>query len=126
MLEAGSLRSLLLNAAFLASLLAFSHGLLKWVARQEVLGYVDMVMRFWPFIGLALSLYGFIFFYYMQVLRHHDIGMLYGIYTGLSVVLVLLIGTLFFNEPLTRLQLLGCGCVVAGIVLIGSPALSYR
>lgn len=123
MLEPGSLRSLLMNAVLLSSLLAFSHALLKWVARHEVSGYMEMMLRFWPFVFASLALYGFIFFYYIQVLRRHDIGILYGVYTGLSVVLVLMIGMFFFRESLTRLQLLGCLFIVVGILLIGSPSL---
>lgn len=121
--ETGSLRSLLLNAVLLASLLAFSHGLLKWVARRDVASYLDMVIRYWPFLFGSLAIYGFIFFYYVQVLRRHDIGILYGIYTGLSVVLVLMIGLYVFDEPLTRTQMFGCLLIVIGILLIGSPSL---
>lgn len=124
--EPSALRSLLLNAVFLASLLAFSHALLKSVTRRDFTDYWDMVFRFWPFLFTALAVYGFIFFYYIHVLRSHDIGILYGVYTGLSVVLVLFAGIIFFNETLTRVQLFGCFFVVIGVLLIGSPALFVR
>jgi small multidrug resistance pump len=42
------------------------------------------------------------------------------VYTGLSVLFVLLIGRLVFSEPLTSVQVLGAGFVLMGIVLMGS------
>jgi small multidrug resistance pump len=68
----------------------------------------------------ALAVYGFIFFYYILVLRSSPVSILYPVYTGLSVLFVLLIGRLVFSEPLTSVQVLGAGFVLMGIVLMGS------
>ena len=111
--------SMLLNALVLALLLASSHALLKWVARKEVASYLELVTNYWLPIGTSLAIYAGIFFYYIQVLRRHDIGVLYSTYTGASILLVLLFGIFFFGENLTRTQMMGCGLVILGIFFIG-------
>ena len=113
--------SMLMNALVLASLLAFSHGLLKWVARKEVASYLELVTNYWLPIGVSLAIYGGIFFYYIQVLRQHDIVVLYSTYTGASILFVLLTGVLIFGEKLAPLQIVGCGLVILGIIFIGKP-----
>ena len=118
--------SMLLNAFVLASLLASSHALLKWVARKEVASYLELVTNYWLPIGTSLAIYGGIFFYYIQVLRRHDIGVLYSTYTGASILLVLLFGIFFFGESLSRMQIVGCGLVILGIFFIGKPEVSIN
>ncbi|MFN4263125.1 MAG: EamA family transporter [Thioalkalivibrionaceae bacterium] len=126
MLDTGSIRSLLLNATLLAAMLATAHGLLKWATSRADLSYQDMLLTMWPGIGAALALYGGIFFYYLFVLRHHEISALYGAYTGLSVVFVLALGHWLFDEALTPIQIAGVILVAAGVLLIGSPMLFER
>ena len=111
--------SLISNVFILSSLLAFSHGLLKWVARKEVENYLDLVSSYWLQIGFSLLIYGFVFFYYIHVLRKEDIAILYSSYTGLSILLVLSIGIFFFGETLSFGQIGGGILIIAGIVLIG-------
>lgn len=111
---------ILSHALILASLLAGSHALLKWVSVQPNNGYIDMLFNHWKGVFAALALYGFIFFYYIVVLRSSPVSILYPVYTGLSVLFVLLVGRFVFSEPLTSLQVLGAGFVLAGIVLMGA------
>lgn len=111
---------ILSHALILASLLAGSHALLKWVSVQPNNGYIDMLFNHWKGVFAALALYGFIFFYYIVVLRSSPVSILYPVYTGLSVLFVLLVGRFVFSEPLTSIQVLGAGFVLAGIVLMGA------
>ena len=111
--------SLIINVIILSSLLAFSHGLLKWVAKKEVNNYLDLISSYWLQIGFSLFIYGIVFFYYIQVLRKEDIAILYSSYTGLSILLVLSIGVSFFGESLSFGQIGGCILIIVGIVLIG-------
>jgi len=92
---------ILSHALILASLLAGSHALLKWVSVQPNNGYIDMLFNHWKGVFAALALYGFIFFYYIVVLRSSPVSILYPVYTGLSVLFVLLVGRFVFSEPLT-------------------------
>lgn len=113
--------SLLLNALVLGVMLAFSHGLLKWVAKKQAASYGELIAGYWLPIGIALAIYAALFFYYINVLRDHDIGVLYSTYTGTSILLVLLTGIFLFGESLTRTQSFGCGLVILGIFFIGKP-----
>lgn len=111
---------ILSHALILATLLATSHAVLKWVSVQAHDNYVNMLLGQWKAVFLALALYGFIFFYYIVVLRSSPVSILYPVYTGLSVLFVLLVGRFVFSEPLSTAQVLGAGCILAGIVLMGS------
>ncbi len=110
---------LLGQALFLAALLAFSHGLLKWAAAHGGDTLLETLLRYWYLVGSALALYGFVFFYYLVVLKHYDLGPLYGIYTGLAVLLVLAMSVLVFRETLQPVQVLGCVLIAAGVYLVG-------
>lgn len=110
---------LLMHATILATLLATSHAVLKWVSVQAHDNYGHLLLSEWKGVLLALSLYGFIFFYYIVVLRSSPVTILYPVYTGLSVLLVLLVGHIVFSEPISPAQILGAGFVLIGIVLMG-------
>lgn len=106
------------HALLLAFLLAFSHGLLKWVAIQKVDGYINILITHWFIITSAISIYVFIFFYYIYVLRGVSIAILYPTYTGLSIIFVLLIGISFFGESVNYLQIIGCLLIIGGVLLV--------
>lgn len=107
------------HAFLLALLLASSHALLKWVSSQPHSNYVQLLMEQWRYIFLSLLIYGLVFFYYLVVLRSSPISTLYPIYTGLSVLMVLLAGRFLFQEAVTVYQIAGAGFILAGIVLMG-------
>ncbi|WP_058020777.1 DMT family transporter [Pseudohongiella spirulinae] len=109
----------LMHAFLLASLLAFSHGILKWVSVQAHDDYWQLMLTQWKGVLAALAIYGFIFFYYILVLRSSPVSILYPVYTGLSVLFVLVAGRLVFQEPVGIPQVAGAVCILAGIVLMG-------
>lgn len=45
-----------------------------------------------------------------------DVG--YAIWAGLGVILVAAVGTLWFKEKLTRVQVVGIGCIIAGVAAL--------
>jgi len=108
------------HAFILAALLASSHGVLKWVSTQDHDSYPALLLQQWKMVALALSIYGVVFFYYILVLRSSPISSLYPIYTGLSVLMVMLVGRMVFSELISTVQILGAGFILAGIVLMGS------
>jgi small multidrug resistance pump len=110
----------LLHALMLAGLLAGSHAVLKWVSLQAHESYAQLLLSQWKAILLALSVYGFIFFYYIIVLRSSPVSILYPVYTGLSVLFVLLVGRYFFHESVSAVQIAGACSILLGIVLMGS------
>lgn len=111
---------LMTHATLLALLLASSHALLKWVSTQAHENYLQLLLTQWKLIFLSLSIYGFVFFYYIVVLRSSPISTLYPIYTGLSVLLVLLAGRFLFSEPVSSWQVLGGFFILLGILLMGA------
>jgi small multidrug resistance pump len=117
---AGKYLSVLTHALLLATLLATSHAVLKWVSVQQHDNYIQLLQTQWKGVFLALSLYGFIFFYYIVVLRSSPVSILYPVYTGLSVLFVLLAGRFIFSEAISVTQVFGAICILAGIVLMGS------
>lgn len=110
---------LLTHAFFLALILASSHALLKWITTQSHESYFQLLWAQWPLILLAIGLYGFVFFYYILVLRSSPVSTLYPVYTGLSVLMVLLAGRFLFQEVVTPYQVAGAGFILLGIVLMG-------
>ena len=107
------------NSLLLAALLALSHGILKWVAVNGGESLLETLGRHWLLVGLALAIYGFIFFYYLVVLQRFNLASLYSIYTGLAVLFVVVISVAFFQESLSRSQLLGCLFIATGVALVG-------
>ena len=43
---------LILHAALLSLLLAFSHGVLRWIAGQRSSSYRAMLVEYWPWLAL--------------------------------------------------------------------------
>ena len=109
---------LILHAATLSLLLALSHGILRWIAGQRSVSYWSMLVEYWIWFALALSIYGIVFLYYTYVLRTVGIALLYPVYTGLSIILVFLVGVFYFNESVSVAQIAGCLLIVLGVVLV--------
>jgi multidrug transporter EmrE-like cation transporter len=110
---------MILNALLLAFLLAASQGFLKWAARQRATPSFTILSKRTLGIGISLGIYGVVMLLYIHVLRSQDITKLYPAYTGLAILLVMLMGILFFKEKPTKSQMLGCIMIIAGVYLIG-------
>ncbi len=110
----------LFHALLMATILAASHATLKWVAEREYDNYWQLLLNEWKGVLLALSAYGFIFFYYVFVLRSAAVSLLYPVYTGLSVLFVVILGRWMFDETVGTTQWIGAAFLLLGIVLIGS------
>lgn len=108
----------MINGLFLALLLCFSHGLLKWISSRSSESYWQAALQYWWVMCGAISVYVFIFFYYAYILKYVSISILYPVYTGLSIVLVFTMGVFVFNEPYTWQHVAGCALIVAGVFLV--------
>ena len=108
-----------MHAFLLALTLSISHAVLKWVSIQQHSDYMQLLVAQWKMIFIALFLYGLVFFYYVFVLRSSPISSLYPIYTGLSVLFVMLLGSTIFGEPVTLMKSSGAALILTGIVLMG-------
>lgn len=47
-----------------------------------------------------------------------NIGVGYAIWAGLGVIMVAAAGTLWFREKLTKVQVLGIGCIIGGVAAL--------
>lgn len=61
------------------------------------------------FYGLTLVLLTF-------TLKHLGMGIVYAIWSGLGLVLVTILGAMFFNEPVSLLKILCIASILAGVV----------
>ncbi|MCD6388210.1 MAG: EamA family transporter [Desulfobulbaceae bacterium] len=113
------LTQVIVQAGLLACLLALSHGLLKWVAMQKAENYFKLLGAHWGILGLALAIYAGIFFYYIFMLKSTSLSIIYPLYTGLSLIFVMLLGVLVFHERLDLFQGLGSLFIVIGVALMG-------
>jgi small multidrug resistance pump len=108
----------LLTGLGLALLLAFSHGLLKWVSIQHESSFILNILQHWTVVAAALAIYVIIFFIYIFALKAINISFLYPLYTGLSVLLVTAIGAYQFDEAITGAHIAGSIFILLGILFL--------
>jgi len=109
-----------LHAVLLAFLLSASHGILKYSTTKHHDSFVDLLRSQWHLIILALSMYGFVFLYYLFVLRSSPISFLYPIYTGVSILFVSILGHFLFKEPISVKHFVGIALIISGVFIIGA------
>ena len=66
----------------------------------------------------ALTGYGVSFYLLAQVLRIVPMGISYGIWSGIGIVLVSVLGLALFGQTLDMAACLGLGLIVAGVLVI--------
>lgn len=62
--------------------------------------------------------YGISFYFMMLVLRVMPVGITYAIWSGVGIVLVTIVGAMFFKQIPDTPALLGMGLIIAGVVVI--------
>jgi small multidrug resistance pump len=70
-----------------------------------------------PVIITALA-YGVSFYFLSQALRFFPVGVAYAIWSGVGVVVISLIGAIFFKQSLDAPALAGIGLIVAGVLVL--------
>jgi len=65
---------------------------------------------------LVFVCYGLCFTVFTYALKRIDITIAYAIWSGLGTVLVAIVGSLFFKEPLTPARIVFIGLIVLGVV----------
>ena len=66
----------------------------------------------------ALVGYGFSFFLLSLVLKVIPMGVSYGIWSGVGIVIVSIIGLVFFGQKLDMAACIGLGFIVVGVLVI--------
>ncbi len=70
-----------------------------------------------PVIIVLLG-YGFSFYCMALVLRTIPLGVTYAIWSGLGIVIIAVIGVVFFKESLDLPAMVGMGLIIAGVVVV--------
>ncbi len=73
--------------------------------------------RLWPSVGVVIG-YGLAFYWLTLVLRTLPVGIAYAVWAGLGIVLVTLIGVLWFGERLDWPAVAGLAMIIAGVTVI--------
>jgi small multidrug resistance pump len=67
---------------------------------------------------ITLACYGMTFYFLSQALRGMPVGVAYAIWSGLGIILIALIGLIWFGQKLDTAALVGLGLIVAGVAVI--------
>ena len=87
------------------------------VAATAFLKQSDGMSRLLPTVASLLG-YGISFFLLSKVLDIVPMGISYGIWSGIGIVLVSLMGLLFFGQKLDLAACIGLGLIVLGVLVI--------
>ncbi|MEO8849203.1 MAG: hypothetical protein ABI440_11330 [Casimicrobiaceae bacterium] len=106
------------NAVGLAVVLSAAHALLKWASQQPHASFVELLATQGLVVALALALYGGVFLWYLHALTHFEMAQLFPLYTGLTLIVVAMMGVVLFHERLLPLQWGGIALIVGGLFLL--------
>ena len=67
---------------------------------------------------VMVACYGTSFFFLSLVLRTLPVGVAYAIWSGLGIVLISMVGVVWFKQPLDLPAMVGLGLIVAGVVVV--------
>ena len=73
--------------------------------------------RLWPSV-LVIVGYAISFYFMALTLRYMPVGIVYALWSGLSIILIALIGYAVFGQKLDLPAIAGLGLIIAGIVVI--------
>ncbi len=77
----------------------------------------DGFSRFFPSV-VAIASYGVAFYFLSLCLRSMPIGVVYAIWSGVGITIIVLIGWLFFKQSLDLAAIIGIGLIVIGVVVL--------
>ncbi|MFI0398687.1 MAG: DMT family transporter [Thiolinea sp.] len=73
--------------------------------------------KLWPTVIMIIA-YGSAFYFMTLALRTIPLGITYAIWSGLGIVLISLVGVLFYHERLDLPAVLGMGLIIVGVLVI--------
>jgi small multidrug resistance pump len=76
-------------------------------------GFTNLYASILTFIFWGISFSIFIF-----ALKHFDLSFIYAIWAGLGILLVSVIGMVYFKEPVSIMKLVSILIIVAGVVML--------
>jgi small multidrug resistance pump len=88
----------------------------KGFASKQSKTFFDMMTNF-PIL-IAVALFGINFIFYTKALYYLDISIAYPVVVGFSILFIISLSILLFNERLSMLQSGGVGLIIVGIALV--------
>lgn len=95
------------------------------VIATSLLKATDEFTRLLPTVGVIAG-YGVAFYCLALTLRSVPVGLAYGIWSGLGIVLVAAVGWLVYGEKLDAAALIGLALIIAGAVIAGGFSQTIR
>ena len=95
-----------LGIAIMAEIVATS-------ALKSAEGFTRWVPSLVTVVGYAVA-----FYFLALTLRDIPVGIAYAIWSGVGIVLISLVGALFFNQHLDAPAILGIALIIAGVVVM--------
>jgi small multidrug resistance pump len=74
---------------------------------------------------LMFIFYGLSFALFVLALKRIDVSVAYAIWAGLGVLLIAMVGILYFKEPMTALKIVSTALIIGGVVGLYSGATSH-
>jgi len=84
----------------------------------------DGFTKLWPSIGVVIG-YLTAFALLSQSLKKVDVGITYAIWSGFGIVGAAVGGAIFFNQHLTKLNLIGMAIIISGVVIMNLGGVSH-
>src|SRR5690606_6940247 len=91
--------------------------ILAEVIATSALKSADGFTRLWPSV-ITVAGYAVAFYFLALTLRDIPVGVAYASWSGVGIVLISLVGALFFKQNLDAPALLGMGLIIAGVVVM--------
>jgi small multidrug resistance pump len=80
--------------------------------------------KLWPSIGVVLG-YITAFAHLSQSLKKIDVGITYAIWSGFGIIGAAVGGLIFFDQQLTKLNIIGITIIIAGVVIMNAGGVSH-
>jgi small multidrug resistance pump len=84
----------------------------------------DGFTKLWPSLGVLLG-YFTAFALLSQSLKKIDVGITYAIWSGFGIIGAAIGGMIFFNQELTKLNIIGMTIIIAGVVIMNLGGVSH-
>lgn len=97
--------------------LYLSIAILAEVVATSALNASQSFTRLWPSVTTVVG-YSIAFYALSLTLRTIPMGIAYAVWAGVGIVLIALVGALFFKQIPDLPAMLGMGFIIAGVVLV--------
>jgi small multidrug resistance pump len=100
-----------------STLLVLALAVVSEVVATSALKASDGFTRLWPSLVMALG-YAISFYCMSLAVRALPVGIVYGIWSGIGIVLISAAGWVFFGEKLDLPAIVGLALIVAGVLVV--------